>query len=102
GREPTLGDVLQQAMRVRKDLPEGAFRQVAVEVLAGQGDAKGARACEAVRREVARRLRIQPEIKQVMEEAFAAVLNELRDATLQKSAVLGSVGRQEDGVTGGR
>ena len=89
-------------MQARKDLPEGAFRQVAVEVLAGQGDAEGARACEAVRREVARRLRIRPEIKQAMEEAFAAVLNEFRDATLQKSAVLESVGRQVHGVTGGQ
>ena len=102
GREPTLGDVVQQAMQARKDLPESAFRQVAVEVLAGQGDAEGARACEAVRREVARRLRIRPEIKQAMEEAFAAVLNEFRDATLQKSAVLESVGRQVHGVTGGQ
>ena len=102
GRAPTLGDVVQQAMQARKDLPESAFRQVAVEVLAGQGDADGARACEAVRREVARRLRIRPEIKQAMEEAFAAVLNEFRDATLQKSAVLESVGRQVHGVTGGQ
>ena len=102
GRAPTLGDVVQQAMQARQDLPESAFRQVAVEVLAGQGDADGARACEAVRREVARRLRIRPEIKQAMEEAFAAVLGEFRDATLQKSAVLESVGRQVHGVMGGQ
>ena len=102
GRTPTLGDVVQHAMQARKDLPESAFRQVAVEVLAGQGDADGAGACEAVRREVARRLRIRPEIKQAMEEAFAAVLGEFRDATLQKSAVLESVGRQVHGVTGGQ
>jgi hypothetical protein len=102
GREPTLNDVVQQAMQARKDLPESAFRQVAVEVLAGQGDADGATAREAVRREVARQLRICPEIKQAMEEAFAAVLNEFRDATLQKSAVLESVGRQVHGVTGGQ
>jgi superfamily II DNA or RNA helicase len=102
GREPTLGDVVQQAMQVRKDLPESAIRQVAVEVLAGQGSADGASACDAIRREVARRLRIQPEIKQAMEEAFAAVLDEFRDATLQKSAVLESVGRQVHGVTGGQ
>ncbi|HVS39419.1 MAG TPA: DEAD/DEAH box helicase family protein, partial [Gemmataceae bacterium] len=102
GRTPTLGDVVQHAMQARKDLPESAFRQVAVEVLAGQGDADGAGAREAVRREVARRLRIRPEIKQAMEEAFAAVLAEFRDATLQKSAVLESVGRQVHGVTGGQ
>ncbi len=102
GREPTLGGLVQQAIQARRDLPESAFRQVAVEVLAGQGDAEGARACEAVRREVARRLRIRPEIKQAMEEAFTAVLNEFRDATLQKSAVLESVGRQVHGVTGGQ
>jgi hypothetical protein len=89
-------------MQARKDLPESAFRQVAVEVLAGQEDADGARAREAVGREVARQLRIRPEIKQAMEEAFAAVLNEFRDVTLQKSAVLESVGRQVHGVTGGQ
>jgi hypothetical protein len=102
GREPTLGDLVQQAMQVRKDLPESAFRQVGVEVLAGQGDIEGAKACEAVRREVARRLRIQPEIKQAMAEAFAAVLDAFRDTTLQKSAVLESVSRQVHGVTGGQ
>jgi hypothetical protein len=102
GLAPTLGDVMQQAMQARSDVPESAFRQVAVEVLAGQGDADGARACEAVQREVARRLRIRPEIKQAMEEAFTAVLGEFRDATLQKSAVLESVGRQVHGVTGGQ
>ena len=102
GREPTLSDVVQQAMQARKDLPESAFRQVAVEVLAGQEDANGARVREAVGREVARRLRIRPEIKKAMEEAFAAVLNEFRDVTLQKSAVLESVGRQVHGVTGGQ
>ncbi len=102
GREPTLSDVVQQAMQARKDLPESTFRQVAVEVLAGQEDANGAMAREAIGREVARRLRIRPEIKQAMEEAFAAVLNEFRDVTLQKSAVLESVGRQVHGVTGGQ
>ena len=102
GREPTLSGLVQKAMQARKDLPESAFRQVAVEVLAGQEDAAGAQAREAVRREVARRLRILPEIKQAMEEAFAAVLNEFRDATLQKSAVLESVGRQVHRVTGGQ
>src|SRR5262249_38567069 len=35
-------------------------------------------------------------------EAFAAVLGEFRDATLQRSAVLESVGRQVHGVTGGQ
>ena len=102
GREPTLSEVVQQAMQARKDLPESAFRQVAVEVLAGQGDAAGEKAREAVGREIARRLRIRPEIRQAMEEAFVAVLNEFRDATLQKSAVLESVGRQVHGVTGGQ
>jgi Type III restriction enzyme, res subunit len=102
GREPTLSDVVQQAMQARQDVPESAFRQVAVEVLAGQRDAAGATAREAVRREVARRLRIRPEIRQAMEEAFAAVLGEFRDVTLQKSAVLESVGRQVHGMTGGQ
>ena len=41
-------DLVQQGMQARKDLPESAFRQVAVEVLAGQGDADGARACFGV------------------------------------------------------
>jgi hypothetical protein len=102
GREPTLSDVVQQAMQARQDLPESAFQQVAVEVLSGQGDAEGATAREAVRREVARRLRIRPEIRQAMEEAFAAVLDEFRDATLQRSAVLESVGRQVHLLTGGQ
>jgi hypothetical protein len=41
-------------------------------------------------------------VKKAMEEAFAAVLNEFRTATLQGSAVLESIGRQVHGVTGGQ
>jgi superfamily II DNA or RNA helicase len=101
GREPTLGEVVQQAMQARNDLPGTAFRQVAAEILAAQQE-EGLKVGEAIRREIARRLRIHPEVKKAMEEAFAAVLQEFRDVTLQESVVLESVGRQLHGVTGGQ
>ena len=50
---------------------------------------------EAIQREIARRLRIDPMVKQAMAEAFAVVLEEFRDVTLKDSAVLASVGLSE-------
>ncbi len=101
GRQPTLGEVVQQAMQSRSDLPEAAFRQVATEILSAQPE-EGAKVGEAIRQEIARRLRIHPEVKKAMEEAFAIVLEKFRDATLKDSVVLESVGRQIHGVTGGQ
>src|SRR5206468_11401458 len=57
---------------------------------------------EAIHREVARRLRIEPLVKKAMAAAFAAVLDEFRAATLEGSAALESVRRQVHGVTGGQ
>src|SRR5262249_49158844 len=101
GREPTLGEVVQQAMQTRSDLPEVAFRQVSTEILAAQPE-EGAKVGEAIRQEIARRLRIHPAVKKAMEEAFAVVLDEFRESTLRESVVLKSVGRQVHGVTGGQ
>ncbi|MGH7168992.1 MAG: hypothetical protein ACRELG_01775 [Gemmataceae bacterium] len=101
GREPTLGEVVRQAMQTRSDLPEDAFRQVATEILSAQPE-EGAKVGEAIRHETARQLRIHPEVKKAMEEAFAVVLDEFRDVTLKDSTVLESVGRQVHRVTGGQ
>ena len=57
---------------------------------------------DTIHQEVARRLRIHPMVKQAMENAFAAVLDEFRAVTLEESPVLESVGRQIHGVTGGQ
>ncbi|HTU93506.1 MAG TPA: DEAD/DEAH box helicase family protein, partial [Gemmataceae bacterium] len=101
GREPTLGEVVRQAMQARSDLPEVAFQQVATEILAAQPE-EGAKVGDVIRQEIARRLRIHPAVKEAMEEAFAIVLEEFRDATLNDSVVLESIGRQIHGVTGGQ
>ncbi len=101
GREPTLGEVVRQAMQSRSDLPEGAFQQVATEILAAQ-PTEGTKVGEAIRQEIARRLRIHPEVKKAMEEAFAVVLDEFREATLRETVVLESIGRQVHQVTGGQ
>ena len=100
GGAPTVGEVLQLSAKTRPDLPEAAFRRVAAEVLASQPGTPGDQAREAIQREVAKKLRINPLVKKVMEEAFAVVLEEFRDVTLKDSAVLRSVGRQIHGVTG--
>jgi hypothetical protein len=102
GAEPKLGEVVQLAAKARPDLPEVTFHRVAAEVLASQPGSTGEAAREAIHREVARRLRIEPMVKRAMEEAFAAVLNEFRAATLAESTALESIGRQVHGVTGGQ
>ena len=83
GGEPTLGEVVRLAAKTRPDLPEAAFHRVAAEVLASQPGSTGEAVREAIQREVARRLRIDPMVKKAMAEAFAVVLNEFRDATLK-------------------
>ena len=59
GREPTLGEVVPQAMQTRSDLPEVAFRQVATEILAAQHE-EGVKVGEAIRQEIAKRWRTHP------------------------------------------
>ena len=79
GGEPTLGEVVRLAAQTRPDLPEVAFHRVAAEFVASQPGSTGEAAREAIQREVARRLRIDPLVKKAMEEAFAVVLEEFRD-----------------------
>ena len=102
GGEATVGEVVQLVAKTRPDLPVAAIHRVAAEVLAAQSGTSGDQARETIHREVARKLRINPVVKEAMEEAFVIVLGEFRDATLKDSAVLESVGRQVHGVTGGQ
>jgi hypothetical protein len=102
GGEPTLGEVVQLAAKMRPDLPETALHRVAAEILAAQPGPAGAKACKAISKEVAKRLRIDPMVRKAMAEAFKIVLHEFRAVTLQDSALLESVGRQIHGVTGGQ
>ena len=102
GGEPTLGEVVRLTAQSRPDLPVPTLHRVATEVLAAQATPTGTAVRDAIHREVARRLRIDPRIKEAMAAAFALVLDEFRTATLQNSVVLESVGRQIHGVTGGQ
>jgi len=102
GGEATLGEVVQWAAKTQPDLPAVAFQRVAAEVLAAQTTSSGAAVREAIQKEIATRLRIDPMVKKAMAEAFAVVLDEFRGVTLKDSAVLESVGRQVHGVTGGQ
>jgi hypothetical protein len=102
GGEPTLGEVMQLVTKTRPDLPEVALHRVAAEILASQPGSVGETVREVIHKEVVKRLRIDPMVKQAMEGAFALVLDEFRAVTLEKSTVLESVGRQVHGVTGGQ
>jgi superfamily II DNA or RNA helicase len=101
GDEANLGEIVRLAVQTRPDLPEAVFQRVAAEILAGQATPDGTAVREAIQREVATRLRIDPQIKRAMAEAFAVVVHKFREVTLNDSAVLESVGRQVHGVTGG-
>jgi hypothetical protein len=102
GGEPTVCKVVQLAANMRPDFPAAALQRVAAEVLATEPTSSGAAVREAIQKEIARRLRIDPMVKKVMAEAFAVVLEEFRDVTLNDSVVLERVGRQFHGVTGGQ
>jgi len=102
GNEPTVGAVVERTTKTRPDLPAAAIQRVATEILAAADNPAGSAARQAIGREIATRLRIDPKVKQAMAAAFDVVLEEFRDATLKDSAVLESVGRQVHGVTGGQ
>jgi hypothetical protein len=99
---PTIGDIVQRAMQSRPDLPEPAFQRVAAEILAAESGSTGNEARAAIRKEIARRLRIDPRVREAMAEAFAVVLDKFRDATLRDSPVLEAVRQQVHQVTGGQ
>jgi hypothetical protein len=102
GGEPTLGEVVTLAAKTRPDLPEPVLQQVAAEILASQLGSSGREARKAIQDEMAKRLRIDPQVKKAMEEAFSVVLNEFRAVTLKDSPALESFRRQIHGVTGGQ
>ncbi len=102
GNEPTVGEVVQWTAKARPDLPEPAIQRVATEILAAVDNPAISAARQAIQREIAKRLRIDPKVKQAMTTAFAIVLEEFRDATLKDSVALESLGRQVHGVTGGQ
>jgi hypothetical protein len=102
GGEATVGEVVQWAAKTRPDLPAVALQRVAAEILVAQTTSSGAAARQAIQREIATRLRIDPVVKKAMAEAVAVVLDEFRAVTLKDSVVLESVARQVHGVTGGQ
>src|SRR5262249_51628847 len=71
GGEATVGEVVRLAARTRPDLPETALNRVAAEILAAQTTSTGEVVRKTIETEVATRLRIDPMVKQAMEEAFA-------------------------------
>lgn len=101
GRDPTIGDLVALAAKARPDLPEEALHRVATEILASQPGTTGHDAREFIRQQIARRLRIDPQVKKAMEEAFAALLHEFRNVTLKESPLLEAVARQVHCITGG-
>ncbi len=100
GQEPVVEAILARAQQQRSDLPAEAFAQVAVEILAAQEGAAGEHAQARLRRAVARRLRIDPQVRDAFRAAFDEVLDEFRGMTLAHSPVLETVGRQIHEITG--
>src|SRR5262249_53918764 len=82
GGKAKVGEVVQRDGKTRSYLPAVALQRVASEMLAAQTASSGAAVRETIQQEIATRLRIDPMVKKAMEEAFAVVLNQFRDATL--------------------
>lgn len=102
GESPTVAAVLVRAVEARPDLPLDVIEQVATEALAGTPGEIGGKAARAVDGQVARRLRIDPQVQAAMKEAFAQVLVQFRDATLAHAPALDTLGRQMHVLTGGK
>jgi superfamily II DNA or RNA helicase len=100
GGEPVVEAIVARAKKERPDLPKEAFARVAVEILTTEEGSVGEHARARLRRAVARRLRIDPQVREALREAFDEVLDEFRGATLANSPVLETVGRQIHQITG--
>lgn len=97
---PTIDAVVAKASADRPDLPAEAFARVGVEVLAAQPGEVGKAVGKALGREVSKRVKIDPQVRRALREAFDVVLQEFRDTTLTRSPVLEEVGRQVHSLTG--
>ncbi|MCW8138439.1 MAG: hypothetical protein KIT58_05985, partial [Planctomycetota bacterium] len=94
--------VLAEVRSTRPDLPQETVELVTVEYLASLPDAVGDAVKKRIETEVAKRLRIDPEVQEAMRAAFATVLEEFRAATLEGSPALVQLRRQVHLLTGGR
>lgn len=101
GVEPTLAAVVARVTEGRPDLAVALVQQVAVEALAAVPGAIGEQATDRLEQVVEARVRIHPEVAQAMQDAFAAVVVEFREATLDRSTALDLLGRQVHSLTGG-
>lgn len=101
GEEPTLHEVLAAVARDRPDLPEELVEQVAVEALASTPGPIGEAAIARVELIAQARLRVHPEVAEVMRDAFAWVAQEFREETLDQAVSLEILGRQVHALTGG-
>jgi hypothetical protein len=100
--EPVSPETLMERVRsTRPDLPTETVEQVTVEYLASMPDAVGSAARARIEAEVEKRLRIDPQVKEAMRAAFARVLSEFRDATLESSPALVHLRKQIHTLTGG-
>lgn len=102
GEPVTPEAVLAEVRSTRPDLPQETVELVTVEYLASLPDAVGDAVKKRIETEVAKRLRIDPEVQEAMRAAFATVLEEFRAATLEGSPALVQLRRQVHLLTGGR
>lgn len=98
---PTLQRVLEQVRRDRPDLAAALVEELAVEALATLPGTTGEEVGARIEQLVETRVRIHPEVAEAMREAFARVVAEFRDFTLDRSAALDVLGRQVHSLTGG-
>src|SRR5262249_58311964 len=63
GGEATVGEVVELAAKTRPDLPAAALQRVAAEILAAQTTPDGVAVREAIQREIATRVPIEPQVQ---------------------------------------
>lgn len=108
GSPATAAAIVDEALRLRHDLPADLVVQLASEVLATLPDSTAIDAADAIETGVAegvlrrgrREAPVQPLVREAMREAFAEVLREFREVSLERSPVLAELGRQVHVLTG--
>ncbi|MCO5164998.1 MAG: DEAD/DEAH box helicase family protein [Planctomycetes bacterium] len=92
--------LIEQTLAERPDLPLDVVEQAVVELLASLPDA-GAKVAARVEHEIATHLRIDPQVREAMRQAFGIVLSDFREQTLEGSPFLAKLRQQVHVLSGG-
>lgn len=92
--------LIEQVLSERPDIPLDVIEQATVELLASMPDS-GTKVAARLEKEIDARLRIDPQVREAMRQAFGVVLSDFRKQTLEGSPFLAKLRQQVHVLSGG-